>query len=97
ELSIRADPWFITDEDFPVVSPYIGPQKPPTQEQYERGLQWTCVGRYRQISCWPRGSAVRSQKSRATTIKPVLTPHHCDEERNASSQKVRSLLLLKQY
>jgi len=55
ELEIRADPWFIASSDFPVVPPYIQQAKPPSEEEYAAGLQWTCLLENSRTRCWKQG------------------------------------------
>jgi len=53
-VSVRKDPWFIQHSDFPVVSPFLSNQNPPTKQQYEEGPEWRCslLGQRRLCSGW---------------------------------------------
>lgn len=49
---IRADPWFIREDTFPVAYPFLPNSDPPGQETYETSRQSTCVIEGKKIQCW---------------------------------------------
>lgn len=51
EVSIRNDPWFIKDSDFPIVSPFLHNDKPPTEGEYENAAEWSCGVVKNEIFC----------------------------------------------
>jgi len=51
-VSIRKDPWFIQDSDYPVVLPFLESIQPPSKEQYEKALQSYCGLYEGKVICW---------------------------------------------
>ncbi len=57
EVYLRTDPWFITDEDFPIVPTYISVASPPTESQYQSAPEWRCTASRDAISCHSKPKA----------------------------------------
>lgn len=52
QVVIRPDPWFISDDNFPVVSPYVRRTPPPSKVEYDKTPEWVCVADTRSIGCF---------------------------------------------
>lgn len=51
-VSLRNDPWFLLNSDYPVVLPFAAENRPPTKEEYESAPQSYC-GQYNgQVVCF---------------------------------------------
>lgn len=57
-VEIRSDAWFIRDEAFPIVSPYVKLGTPPTKEEYEHSRQWSCIANSEGVQCSISGAGV---------------------------------------
>ncbi|PYT86880.1 MAG: hypothetical protein DMG36_25880 [Acidobacteria bacterium] len=58
-VEVRTDPWFIRDETFPIVSPYVNAGKPPTREAYEHSQQWSCIANSEGVQCFSSGADLK--------------------------------------
>ena len=58
-VEVRTDPWFIRDETFPIVSPYVNAGKPPTREEYEHSQQWSCIANSEGVQCFSSGADLK--------------------------------------
>lgn len=48
---VRNDPWFLQHSDYPVVSPFLVDVKPPTQQEYEEAIEWSCNSHGADTTC----------------------------------------------
>lgn len=50
-VSVRSDPWFLQNSDYPVISPFLVNPEPPTRDGYESGTQWDCTFQAGKTNC----------------------------------------------
>lgn len=61
-VSLRRDPWFIEDSDYPVVLPFLTSAYGPSKEEYETAPQWRCSSYEGKTICSGHGAADPGQR-----------------------------------